>query len=260
MFYTGQNFDEIKGYLDAAVCYFNQPAFIAEDPIQIPHSFERKEDREIAGFLAAIMAWGSRRTILAKAGELLSRMDSLPYDFLMNQDARKYLRFNGFAHRTLKPEDIVFILEGLTRVYRQPGGMEAMLIPLPGEMNTGAAICRFRQEILMVPHEKRSEKHLANPAAGSAAKRLNMFLRWMVRKDGCGVDLGLWKTDPARLLCPLDLHSGRTARRLGLLNRPSDDWQAVLELTHQLALFNPRDPVQYDFALFGLSRYPGIKL
>ncbi len=259
MLFSGHNFSEIKDYLDAAAAYFNQPAFIAEDPVQIPHLFTRKEDREIAGFFAAIMAWGSRKTILAKARELITRMDSLPFDFVTDRDERKYKRLNGFVHRTLKAEDLIFLFEGLSRIYRQKGGMELLLSPLPGEEHSGPAINRFREALLTTPHEKRAEKHLANPAAGSAAKRLNMFLRWMVRKDACGVDMGIWKSDPALLLCPLDLHSGRTARRLGLLKRPTDDWQAVLELTHQLLAFDPADPVRYDFALFGLSRYPGLK-
>lgn len=245
---------ELKVLLDAKAALYNQPGFIAGDPISIPHSFSRREDIEISGFLAATIAWGQRQTIVKNGFRLMQLMDNSPYAFVMHAVPSDLKRFSSFVHRTFNSDDVLFFIHALRQIYRNYGSLESAFSThcKPGDADVYHAICGFRNVFLETDHMQRSLKHLANPAAGSSAKRINMFLRWMVRKDRNGVDFGLWNgISPSQLCCPLDVHSGNTARKLGLLNRRQNDWKAVAELTAILRLLNPADPVLYDFALFG---------
>lgn len=239
--------------LEVKAGFYNRPSFIEDDPISVPHRFRKKEDIEISGFLTAAISWGNRKSIIRNAIRLMELMDHSPHEFVMHArppDSKPLLKF---VHRTFNSGDCLFFIESLRKIYRQDGGLEILF----SEMNrSGAAktISNFRQRFLESAHLPRSEKHLANPEKGSAAKRINMFLRWMVRHDHQGVDFGIWPSvSPATLICPLDLHSGRVARDLGLLSRRQNDWQAAMELTASLREFDPFDPVKYDFALFGMG-------
>lgn len=244
---------ELFSLLEEKYHRYNQPAFIESDPIAIPHQFTLKQDIEISGFLAATIAWGNRKSIVANAHRLVAMMDNAPYDFLMNAEPIDFKPFLRFVHRTFNGDDCLFFLTSLQQIFKQYRSLE----PLFGTMNkhgAAVAISRFRDQFLSTEHLERSEKHIADPLAGSAAKRINMFLRWMVRRDSTGVDFGLWNSvDPAKLVCPLDIHVGRVARELGLLHRKQNDWKAALELTNALGSFDPADPVKYDFALFGMG-------
>ncbi|HNY02878.1 MAG TPA: TIGR02757 family protein [Bacteroidales bacterium] len=251
--------DHLYEILEAGYDRFNQPGFIPLDPISIPHRFSKKEDIEIAGFLTATLSWGNRRSILNSASRLLDLMENAPHDFVMQAGDRERARVIRFYHRTFNGDDALFFLSALTGIYREYGGLEP-LFSVAAERGMKEAIAHFRRCFLAGEHLARSEKHLPDPEKGSAAKRLNMFLRWMVRDDGRGVDFGLWKSIPAAvLLCPLDVHSGRVARSLGLLSRRQNDWKAVEELTGNLARFDPADPVKYDFALFGSGITPPLR-
>jgi uncharacterized protein (TIGR02757 family) len=245
----------IQDVLLAKAEQYNTPAFVATDPVSIPHGFSQKEDREIAGFLSATLAWGQRTTILNSCARLLAPMEGSPYAFVRNATTNDLKPFRSFVHRTFNGEDAVAFLRGLQHVYRNHGGLENIFRPLPDDApDTGAHISRARRLFFEPDHPARTEKHFADPARGSAAKRINMFLRWMVRRDQQGVDFGLWsQLTPDQLICPLDVHSGRVARRLGLLKRKQDDWLAAVELTQQLRKIDPSDPVKFDIALFGLG-------
>jgi uncharacterized protein (TIGR02757 family) len=245
----------IRDLLDRKYFEFNRLEFIPDDPVSIPHRFTLKEDIEISGFLAAALSWGQRRTIIQNSTKLMDWMDESPYDFILHHTERDLQQFGEFRHRTFNGEDCRFFLESLKNIYRNEGGLEAAFIPESGsDLKDG--IIRFRKIFLSIPHPPRSEKHLADPASGSSAKRINMFLRWMVRKDSNGVDFGLWKSlRPSQLYCPLDVHTGSVARRLGILSIRQDNWKAVEELTAFLRHLDPEDPVRYDFALFGIGRY-----
>jgi uncharacterized protein (TIGR02757 family) len=247
--------ENLKAFLDQKVEEYNTIRFIEKDPISIPHMYTRKEDVEISGFIAATLSWGQRTSILNNSKRLLALMDEAPYDFITQSAENEFSRFLGFVHRTFNGEDCIFLLHALRNVYLENKGMERIF--LEGFLSDGrmsSAIEHFRLVILSTPHLRRSAKHISSPSKGSAAKRLNMFLRWMIRKDPAGVDLGIWESlDAASLMCPLDVHSGRVARKLGLLERKQDDWKAVEELTTNLRFLNPTDPVSYDFALFGLG-------
>ncbi len=249
-----------KEWFDEMVKKYNNIAFIYNDPISIPHQYHKKEDIEIAGFFASIMAWGHRLTILRKCNELMARMDKAPAEYILYPDDTKYKSLQGFVHRTLNSDDIIFLVRGLQKIYGEFGGLESVIAPRPNETSTMQGIMRFRKIMMQVSFLPRHSRLIPNPANGSAAKRLNMFLRWMIRKDVQGVDFGLWKASPARLMCPLDVHSGRAARSLGLLHRKYDDWKAVEELTTHLRILDINDPVKYDFALFGLSVDKTFKL
>jgi uncharacterized protein (TIGR02757 family) len=249
---------ELKLLLDVLVEKYNRREFIADDPVVIPHQYTKKEDIEIAGFLTAIMAWGSRKAIMKAAFGIMERMDNEPFDFISNHSASDLSRFNKFVYRTLQPNDLRFFIRALQNVYRNHGGLETLfcegMSTVQADMYQG--ICRARSILLQTDHEARVEKHLANPDAGSSAKRINLFLRWMVRSDQHGVDFGLWKgIKPAMLICPLDIHTGNSARNLGLISRKANDKVSALELTQRLKEFDPSDPIKYDFALFGLGRY-----
>ncbi len=245
---------ELKEFLDEKVELYNRPAFIESDPISIPHQFTKKQDIEIAGFLAATIAWGNRKMILRNANRMMELLDNSPYEFIMNSSNYETEMIRKFVHRTFNSTDLIYFLKALQNIYRHKGGLETIFNSHQTSDSLLPAIHEFHKIFFELSHEKRTERHVSDPFKGSAAKKLNMFLRWMVRRDNNGVDFGLWdRIDPALLYIPLDLHSGNTARRLGLLTRKMNDWKAVEELTGILREFDPTDPVKYDFALFGLG-------
>jgi len=244
---------EKKEFLETKFLKYCHPDFILNDPISIPHLFTRKEDIEIAGFLAATLAWGQRVTIINKSRELLLRMDNSPYDYIQAASEKEMGSLLTFVHRTFQGEDCLYFIHALQHIYKFYGGLENVFITgyLPNR-SIKESISNFRVLFFSFEHLHRTRKHVPDPMKGSASKRINMFLRWMVRRDNKGVDFGIWEQiSMADLLCPLDLHSGRIARALGLLERKTDDWQAVEELTSKLRSYDPADPVKYDFALFG---------
>jgi uncharacterized protein (TIGR02757 family) len=253
--YNGIPATEIKAFLDDKYLKYNTPSFIECDPISIPHGFSESRDREISGFLTAAIAWGRRDLILRSSRMMLELMDNAPYEFIRNANEEELLRFSRFVHRTFNGTDCIYFIRGLRHIYSMYDNMEEVIIQ--GMQTTGSVkegLSHLRRIFFSLPHETRNEKHFADIMGGAAGKRLNMFLRWMVRRDNGGVDFGIWKkVDPAILYIPLDLHSGNTARRLGLLTRKMNDWKAVEELTAILREFDPADPVKYDFALFGLG-------
>lgn len=253
------NFTELKDFLDEKVLLYNQLNFIESDPIQIPHRFELKEDIEISAFFSATFAWGNRKMIINKLNDLMNRMGNSPFDFVMNYSDGEFEKIESFKHRTLNSIDLDFYLKSLRNIYEQHHGLENAFQFRKEETDSFHAIERFRKLFLEIPHEIRSEKHLSSPAKNSAAKRLNMFLRWMVRFDNQGVDFGIWKNiSPSQLVCPLDVHSGNVARKLGILTRTQNDWKAASELNLSLKKFDSEDPVKYDFALFGLGVFDGF--
>ena len=247
------NHQELYDFLEEKTSFYNNLQFIENDPVCIPHLFTKKEDIEIAGFLAATLAWGQRVTIINKSRELLRRMDNTPYDFVIHASEKEIATLSTFVHRTFQGEDCIYFIHALQEIYKCHGGLESVFNSgyLPNR-SIKESISKFREVFFSFEHLQRTRKHVPDPIRGSASKRLNMLLRWLVRKDNKGVDFGIWESiRMADLLCPLDLHSGRVARTLGLLHRKQDDWQAVEELTANLREFNPMDPVKYDFALFG---------
>lgn len=243
--------------LEAKYNQYNTPAFIEEDPISIPHLFTRKEDIEIAGFLAAMIAWGRRSLILNGAKKMMATMDYAPYDFVSNVTAKELERWNGYVYRTFQETDVKAMILSIQRVYQDFGGLEYIFYSDNPETPIYSGLIKARN-ILSGGSDfpKRTIKHLANPEKGASAKRFNMFLRWMVRKDSRGVDFGIWKKiSSANLICPLDVHTGNVARKLGLLQSSQDNWKSAAALTQRLRDFCPEDPVKYDFALFGLGIY-----
>jgi uncharacterized protein (TIGR02757 family) len=244
---------ELFDLLESRAAFYNRPSFIDLDPISIPHRFTRKEDIEIAGFLSATIAWGNRRSIVSNGRKLMMLMDESPFEFTMHARPIDTKPLLTFVHRTFNGEDCLCFIHALRQIYLDYGGLEPLFSCI-NHQGAAAAIIQFRQIFLMHEHLARTEKHIANPATGSASKRINMFLRWMVRKDQTGVDFGLWtKYHPRNLVCPLDVHSGAVARKLGLLQRSQNDWKAAMELTCALREFDQDDPVKYDFALFGMG-------
>ena len=247
----------LHALLEAAYDRYNTPAFIEDDPVGIPHLFDHKEDIEIAGFLTALIAWGRRALIIRNAQALMARMDMAPHDFVVGASAAELRRLAGFVHRTFNEQDATALVLALRRVYAESGGLEGIFSQSlrPEDPHVFPALCAARSQLLALPDfPARSQKHLANPASGSSAKRINMYLRWMVRRDRRGVDFGLWQgIGMNQLICPLDVHTGNVARTLGLLSRTQNDWKAALELTDALRSFCPEDPVRYDFSLFGLG-------
>lgn len=245
---------QLKELLDKKAAFYNCPGFIETDPISVPHRYTRKEDIEIAGFFSATIAWGNRLSILRNGHKLMQMMDDRPFEFVVSAGEDDLKPFRSFVHRTFNDTDTVFFIEALRNLYLHHGGLEGAFtdgISLNDD-SVLPAIMHFRHLFLKSAHLQRSEKHIANPVRGSTAKRINMFLRWMVRKDEAGVDFGIWKgIRPSQLCCPLDVHSGRVARQWGLLTRKQNDWKAVMELTEVLRTFDPEDPIKYDFALFG---------
>lgn len=248
---------EIYQLLEEKFIQFNQTSFIENDPISIPHLFSAKEDIEIAGFLAATIAWGQRKTIVTNARKMIQLMDDAPYDFILHHEDKDLWRLKGFVHRTFNSEDFEFFVKALQHIYINYGGLESVFAR--NAENMQQSIHYFKKVFFEIDHPQRSTKHIADPLKKSSAKRINMFLRWMCRNDKSGVDFGIWKSiSPKHLMCPLDVHSGNVARKLGLLTRTQNDWQAVEELTYQLRKFDKNDPVKYDFSLFGLGVFEGF--
>lgn len=250
--------NEIKQLLDEKYLeYCRSEVFIDTDPIQIPKLFEEKEDIEIAGYLSASLAWGQRSVIIRKCKELIRLMDFAPYDFIMNAEKSDFDRFQRFQYRTFNGEDCIYFLHALADIYRHQGGMEQIFTQSWKEYgNMAQALGQWHSAFTRHPAASRTLRHIADINKGSACKRINMFLRWMVRKDHSGIDFGLWKNiPPSALLIPLDIHTGRVSRELGLLHRKANDAKAVEELTDNLRKFDPIDPVRYDFALFGLGAF-----
>ncbi|HSP39901.1 MAG TPA: TIGR02757 family protein [Gillisia sp.] len=245
---------EIKSFLDFKVQQYNTPGFIETDPIQIPHKFSKKEDIEISGFLTATIAWGNRKSILNNASGLMDLMDNAPYEYVMNHEKRDLQDLENFVHRTFNGIDLQFFITSLKNIYKNHGGMEEVFSTYALEDDLQPAIHEFRRIFFEQDHPERTRKHISDPYRNSAAKRINMFLRWMIRKDNAGVDFGIWsKLNPSQLSCPLDIHSGNTARKLGILSRKQNDARGLKELDTALRKFDPVDPVKYDFALFGLG-------
>jgi uncharacterized protein (TIGR02757 family) len=278
--------DNLKAFLDERVAQYNRPEFIVNDPVSIPHMFSKKQDIEIMGFWAATLAWGQRVTIINKCRELITLMDDAPYDFIINHEEPDLKKLLHFKHRTFNDIDTLYFISFFRQHYEKFESLEDAFIPpspLKGEKNKPfvilndsegsisenalrqaqgdtvvgieAALNHFRSYFFSLPDfPHRTKKHVSSPSQKSTCKRLNMFLRWMVRRDNQGVDFGIWnKLTPADLICPCDLHVDRVARKLKLITRKQTDWQTALELTERLKEFDPADPVKYDFALFGLG-------
>tara|TARA_B110000259_G_scaffold187913_1_gene243975 strand:+ start:2475 stop:3239 length:765 start_codon:yes stop_codon:yes gene_type:complete len=249
-------FDELKEFLDLKANHYQSQDFISADPIQIPHRFTKKEDVEIAGFLAATIAWGNRTSIIKNANKMMKLMDEAPFDFIVNHQTSDLDVFDGFVHRTFNATDLKYFVQAIKNLYVNKGGLEFCITQHVSKMPLQTALHHFKKDFFELPHELRTEKHLADPLKGSAAKRINMYLRWMVRPNTSGVDFGLWKSmHPRNLSCPLDVHSGTVARKLGILDRKQNDAKALLELDKQLRIMDSEDPVKYDFALFGLGAF-----
>lgn len=248
------NAAELKAFLDEKVHLYNKPDFIESDPIQIPHLFTNKEDIEIAGFLAATIAWGNRKMIISNAHKMMALMGNSPFDFVMSHKDHHLEPLQSFVHRTFNGSDFTCFIASLKNLYNHHGGMEAVFARHTDDGNLQHAIHHFRKYFFDKTLQQRTLKHVSDPLAGSAAKRINMYLRWMVRNDNAGVDFGIWKSiSPSLLSCPLDVHSGNVARKLGLLSRKQNDAKALAELDGSLREMDPKDPVKYDFALFGLG-------
>lgn len=274
--------NELKDFLDFKVAQYNQPNFIANDPICIPHQYSLKQDIEIAAFFAAILAWGQRKTIINKCNELFERMDNQPYRFMLHHSDADLKGLLGFKHRTFNDTDLLYFVSFFKQHYKQSNSLETAFLPdqqfnrayvdvgVESEMELSSSACmlnemqnfsiekalnHFRSYFFSLEDfPKRSIKHISSPLQKSTCKRLNMFLRWMVRKDTTGVDFGLWNTiSTSMLICPCDVHVDRVSRRLGLIKRKQTDWLTAVELTARLKEFDANDPVKYDFALFGLG-------
>lgn len=249
--------NNLKSILDEYVEQFNHSCFIENDPISIPYAFTKKQDIEITAFWTSMLAWGQRKTIINKAKELFERMDNAPFDFIKNHKEKDRKRFLDFKHRTFQATDTLYFLEFLQWFYQSHDSLEEAFLKnmSDGDAHIGKALEGFHQLFFSLPDApQRTRKHISTPVRKSACKRLNMFLRWMVRQDDKGVDFGIWeKIKPAQLLMPLDVHVDRVARKFNLIERKQTDWLTVLELTEKLREFDKNDPVKYDFALFGLG-------
>lgn len=246
--------DDMRDYLDQKAAQYNRPDFIPFDPISIPHSFTKKEDVEISAFLAATISWGNRKSIVTNANRMMDLMGREPYEFVINHSASDLRTLKSFVHRTFNGEDFIGFIKCLQHVYAQHKGLEHLFHQGFKRGDADVAISFFREKFFEAKHPARTEKHVSNPLSGSSAKRLNMYLRWMVRNDKAGVDFGIWKKiEPAKLSLPLDVHTGNVGRALGLLSRTQNDWKAVAEIDTALRLLDPFDPVKYDFALFGIG-------
>jgi uncharacterized protein (TIGR02757 family) len=247
--------ENLKVFLDSKVSQFNRPEFIKNDPVSIPHLFTKRQDIEIMGFWAAILAWGQRVTIINKCKELITLMDGAPYDFIINHEEPDLKKLLHFKHRTFNDIDTLYFITFFRYHYSQYESLEDAFMPTGPLKGVEECLNHFRNYFFSLPdYPHRTEKHVSSPSQKSTCKRLNMFLRWMVRKDDCGVDFGIWnKIKPADLIIPCDLHVDRVARKLNLITRKQTDWQTAVELTERLREFDPADPVKYDFALFGLG-------
>lgn len=249
--------NQLKDFLDSKVKQYNTPAFIKDDPVCIPHIFTKKQDIEIAGLFASIFAWGNRTIIIKKSKDLLQRMDNAPYDFIVNHTSNDLKELLGFKHRTFNDTDLLYFVHFLQHHYSFSKSLETAFTPIINENDEtieSSLNYFFRYFFSLEDAPSRTKKHIASPEKRSTCKRLNMFLRWMVRSDNKGVDFGIWKKlSPAKLVCPIDVHVARVAYRFNLLQRNQIDWTAGLELTRNLRLLDGNDPVKYDFALFGLG-------
>ncbi|WP_262245593.1 TIGR02757 family protein [Parapedobacter soli] len=283
--------NSLKDFLDRKVDEYNRPEFIDGDPICIPHRFTRKQDIEIMGFFAAVLAWGQRKTIINKCMELIDRMDGEPFDFVTGHSELDLKQLEGFKHRTFNDTDLLYFVRFFRDHYSRDLSLETAFVPAgaqsefrseylddfmagAGDASLSSPACylgklhgngrevdmtstlnHFQSYFFSLPeHPARTRKHISSPARNSACKRLNMFLRWMVRRDNCGVDFGLWNQfKPSQLVCPCDVHVERVARKLGLIQRKQSDWKTACELTDNLRRLDATDPVKYDFALFGLG-------
>ena len=248
------NQDSLKAFFDKKVAVYNQVSFIKDDPICIPHLFSKKQDIEIAGFFASIFAWGNRTTIIQKSKELMQLMDNAPHAFCTGHKETDLKKLLAFKHRTFNTTDLLYFISFFQEHYKKHDSLEDAFVLSP-EKDPAARLHQFHNYFFSFPDAPpRTKKHIATPIKGSTCKRLNMYLRWMVRKDNKGVDFGIWnKIKPSELICPIDLHVARVAKRFQLLDRTKIDWQAGLELTEYLKTLDPKDPVKYDFALFGLG-------
>ena len=246
----------LKNLLDEKVRLYNQPSFISGDPIVVPHSFSKQQDVEIAGLFAAVLAWGNRTSIINNCRKLMGWMDGAPHDFILNHKDTDLKKMLGFAHRTFNATDLLYFIEFLQYHYQQHDSLEDAFAPEKKyEHDTvEQALVHFHNYFFSIEHPDRTRKHISTPQRKSACKRINMYLRWMVRKDKSGVDFGIWKKiSPAQLVCPLDVHVARVAQRLGLIENDKSNWQNALQLTYHLRELNPKDPAVYDYALFGLG-------
>ena len=253
------NSSELKSFLDEKVLQYNTLDFIESDPVQIPHLFSQKEDIEIAGFLSATIAWGNRKMIIKNSHKMMDLMGNSPYDFVMSHTENDLERLESFVHRTFNGQDFACFIRSLQHVYKNHNGLEAVFAQHQEPNSMQKSISEFKKLFFEIEHQNRTQKHISDPMNNSAAKRINMYLRWMCRQDNKGVDLGIWKSiSPSLLSCPLDVHSGNVARKLGLLTRKQNDGKALAELDSKLRVLDPIDPVKYDFALFGLGVFEGF--
>jgi uncharacterized protein (TIGR02757 family) len=250
---------DLKEFLDTKVIQYNNSSFIESDPIQVPHQFTKKEDIEIAAFLTATIAWGKRKSIIKNAKYMMQLLDNTPYDFVMQHKEPDLEQLLPFVHRTFNGQDFTQFIKSLKHIYKNHNGLEGVFVNYAEENSLQHAIYKLKTHFFEINHLPRTQKHISNPLKNSAAKRINMFLRWMVRKDNAGVDFGIWQNlSPVQLSCPLDVHSGNVARKLGLLQRKQNDAKALSELDYHLRKLDAKDPVKYDFALFGLGVFEGF--
>jgi uncharacterized protein (TIGR02757 family) len=250
---------DLKEFLDEKADKYNNSNFVESDPISIPHSFTEKEDIEISGFLAATISWGNRKMIIRNANRMMDLLGNSPYDFIINHKPVHLEKLKGFVHRTFNSDDFAYFIKALQYIYLEKNGLEALFKEYSTSDSLQPAIHHVRNIFFELPHSARTIKHLSDPFKGSAAKKINMYLRWMVRNDNRGVDFGIWNSiSPAILSCPLDIHSGNVARKLGLISRNQNDSKAVSELDINLREMDSDDPVKYDFALFGLGVFEGF--
>ncbi len=250
---------ELKEFLDTKVELYNNPKFIESDPIQIPHQFSKKEDIEIAGFLTATIAWGNRKSIINNANKMMDLLDHSPFEFITKHQDSDLERLEPFVHRTFNGHDFMQFIKSLQHIYQKHKGLEAVFAKHSEKASLQDSIHQFKSVFFENPHLERTKKHVSDPLKNSAAKRINMYLRWMVRNDNNGVDFGIWDSlSSSQLSCPLDVHSGNVARKLGLLKRKQNDGKALAELDKALRKLDANDPVKYDFALFGLGVFEGF--
>lgn len=250
---------ELKDFLNEKVNLYNNPKFIESDPIQIPHQFSKKEDIEIAAFLTATIAWGNRKSIIKNANRMVELLDYSPFEFIMQHQESDLEKLSPFVHRTFNGDDFMQFIKSLQHIYKNHNGLEPVFLKHAEKDSLQNSIHQFKSIFFEIPHLARTQKHVSDPLKNSAAKRINMYLRWMVRNDNNGVDFGIWKSlSPSQLSCPLDVHSGNVARKLGLLKRKQNDGKALAELDKALRKLDVKDPVKYDFALFGLGVFEGF--
>lgn len=255
--------EKIKQVLDAKLKIYQHPDFILTDPVCIPHRFTQKQDIEIAGFFAAIFSWGNRTSIINSATKLIQLMENAPYDFICHHEEQHLKRFLEFKHRTFNATDLLYFIQFLQHHYQQQDSLESAFVTetFYSKEHIGEALIHFHQYFFSLPHPSRTSKHISTPLKNSACKRINMFLRWMVRKDEQGIDFGLWeKIQPHQLICPLDVHVANVAYRLGLLYDATSNWKNAVALTQQLKHWDPDDPIKYDYALFGIGMAERLKI